>query len=147
MESVRREYGNEGFFRAYWAFATLIHHDGRLFDLDIPQVLAGCNLDPSHHRAFDEKAWDAVIKERMDAGLALVGNDVGTPIIAMDGQDGRVGIFGPVITAVPPTEDSLRLWDIVVEATRTPSFWELKRTRTERPDFGRRPDGVPPAPD
>ena len=70
----------------------------------------------------------------------------GTPIIAMDDCEGaRVGIFGPVITKVPPADESLRLWDIVVEATRTPSFWELKRTRTEPPEFGDRPGGVPPA--
>ena len=63
-------------------------------------------------------------RTRMDAGLDLVGQDVGTPIIAMeDGRGGRVGIFGPVITEVPPREESLRLWDVVVQATRTPSFW------------------------
>ena len=143
MESVRTEYGNEGVFRAYWAFATLIHHDGRLFEFDPGRVLAGCDLDPSHAGALDDRAWDAEIRARMDAGLALVGQDVGTPIIAMsDDAGGRVGIFGPVITRVPPPEESLRLWDMVVDATRTPSFWELKRTRTEPPQFGDRPATV-----
>ncbi len=148
MESVRRDYGNEGVFRSYWSFATVIHHDRRLFDFDVGGVLAGCGLDPAHAEAFDDDAWDTEIRQRMDVGLGLVGQDVGTPIIAMeDGRGGRVGIFGPVITSVPPREQSLRLWDIVVEATRTPSFWELKRTRTAPPEFGLRPDGVPEAPD
>ena len=81
------------------------------------------------------------------AGLELVGEDVGTPIIAMDdGRGGRAGIFGPVITRVPTGEASLRLWDMVVDATSTPGFWELKRTRTEGPRFGERPVGVPPPP-
>ena len=147
MESVRREYGNDGVFRAYWGFATLIHHDRRLFDFEAGEVLAGCNLDPAHAGALNDDAWDPEIRARMDTGLALVGQDVGTPIIAMgDGRGGRVGIFGPVITSVPPTEESLRLWDIVVEATRTPSFWELKRTRTEPPWFGERPARVPVPP-
>ena len=144
MESVRREYGNEGVFRAYWAFGTRIHHDQQLFDFDVGDVLRGCDIDPSHVAAFDDGSWDAEIRTRMDAGLDLVGQDVGTPIIAMeDGRGGRVGIFGPVITQVPPGDEALRLWDMVVGATLTPSFWELKRTRTEPPDFGERPEGVP----
>ena len=146
MESVRTEAGNDGVFRAYWAFGTRIHHDGQLFEFDVGEVLSGCDIDPAHAVAFDDASWDSEIRARMDAGLDLVGQDVGTPIIAMeDGNGTRVGIFGPVITQVPPTDESLRLWDIVVEATLTPSFWELKRTRTEPPEFGERPDSVPPA--
>ena len=148
MESVRTEYGNDGVFRAYWGFGTRIHHDMQLLDFDVGEVLAGCDLDPSHAAAYGDGSWDTEIRARMDAGLDLVGQDVGTPIIAIeDGDGGRVGIFGPVITRVPPTDASLRLWDIVVEATLTPSFWELKRTRTEPPEFGDRPGSVPsPAP-
>ena len=37
------------------------------------------------------------------------------------------------------TEESLKLWDSVVTLTSTPGFWELKRTRTEKPEFGERP--------
>ena len=145
MESVRKEYGNEGVFKAYWGFGTLIHHDKNLFEFDVGEILAGCGLDPSHAGAFDDEVWDSEIRTRMDAGLELVGQDVGTPIIAMeDGQGGRVGIFGPVITRVPSRDQSLRLWDMVVDATLTPSFWELKRTRTEPPEFGERPESVPP---
>ena len=146
MESVRTEYGNEGVFHAYWGFGTRIHHDEQLFDFDVGEVLSGSGLDAAHAAAFDDASWDTEIRARMDSGLDLVGQDVGTPIIAMDdGEGARVGIFGPVITKVPPAEESLRLWDIVVEATRTPSFWELKRTRTEPPEFGDRPGRVPPA--
>ncbi len=144
MESVRTEYGNPGVFQAYWAFATRIHHDRQLFDLDVEEVLSGCGLRTAHADAYGDESWDAKIRKRMDTGLDLVGQDVGTPIIAMDDQSGgRVGIFGPVITSVPPGEEALRLWDIVVQATLTPSFWELKRTRTMPPEFGERPSGVP----
>ena len=76
----------------------------------------------------------------MDEGLALVGTDVGTPIIAWDRQDGeRVGLFGPVITRVPKGEDSLKLWDAMITMGDIEGFWELKKTRTERPEFGERP--------
>ena len=141
MESVRTEEGNDGVFRAYWGFATRVHHDRQLFDFQIEEALTGSGIDQSHARAFGEASWDEEIRRRMDAGLALVGDDVGTPIIAMDdGHGGKVGIFGPVITRVPTGEASRRLWDFVVNATRMPGFWELKRTRTEGPHFGDRPD-------
>lgn len=144
MESVRTEQGNDGVFRAYWGFGTRIHHDGQLFDFDIGEVLSGAGIDPSHAGAFGNDRWDDEIRRRMDAGLDLVGQEVGTPIISMgDGHGGQVGIFGPVITRVPTRDASLRLWEMVVVATLTPGFWELKRTRTEDAQFGDRPDGVP----
>ena len=144
MESVRTELGNKGVFRAYWAFGTHIHHDRQLFDFDVAEVLAAIGIDSGHARAFGDASWDGEIRRRMDAGLALVGNDVGTPIIAMeDARGDRVGMFGPVITRAPSREDSLRLWDGLVAVTTVPGFWELKRTRTEDPEFGERPAAVP----
>jgi len=81
----------------------------------------------------------------MDEGLALVGTDVGTPIIALNRSDGeRVGIFGPVITRAPKGEEALKLWDGMVAMMDIDGFWELKKTRTERPEFGERPVTVPP---
>ena len=92
-----------------------------------------------HAEAFEDERFDTEIRSRHDAGLALTGDDVGTPIIAMDTPGGRQGIFGPVITAVPNPEDSLRLWDGMVAMMSVDGFWELKRTRTRRPEFPDRP--------
>ena len=90
---------------------------------------------------MDDDSFDAEIRTRMSAGLELVGEDVGTPIIAFRCPDGtKRGIFGPVITKVPDTEQSLRVWDAMETFTTMDGFWELKRTRTERPEFGDRPD-------
>jgi len=93
-----------------------------------------------HAEAFEDERFDTEIRSRHDAGLALTGDDVGTPIIAMDTPGGRQGIFGPVITAVPNSEDSLRLWDGMVAMMSVDGFWELKRTRTRRPEFPARPE-------
>ena len=108
-------------------------------DVTAAQILEAVALDVAHAAAYDDNSWDAVIRDRMDAGLALVGTDVGTPIIAFDTAGGRTGIFGPVITRVPEGDEALALWDAMVTMTTTEGFWELKRTRTERPDFGVRP--------
>ena len=140
MEAIRAEHGDAAVFDWYWQCATRIHHDGER-PLDLAAALAKVGHDPALLDAADDERWDAEIRTRMDDGLALVGDDVGTPIIAFRCDDGtKRGIFGPVITEVPDTEQSLKFWDAMVVFTTTDGFWELKRTRTERPDFGDRPD-------
>ena len=76
----------------------------------------------------------------MDAGLALTGQDVGTPIIATENSSGQqVGYFGPVITKIPPTEQSVAMWDALMAMMDVDGFFELKKTRTEGPNPGDRP--------
>jgi hypothetical protein len=140
MEAIRADHGEQSVFDWYWQTATRIHHD-RERDLDLAAALGAIGLDPELAVAADDERWDVEIRRRMDEGLALVGDDVGTPIIAFRCPDGtKRGIFGPVITKVPDTEQSLAFWDAMVVFTTTDGFWELKRTRTERPEFGDRPD-------
>ncbi len=140
MEAIRAEHGDDAVFDWYWQCATRIHHDGERPN-DFADALAKVGRDPGFVDAADDERWDAEIRTRMDEGLALVGDDVGTPIIAFRCDDGtKRGIFGPVITKVPDTEQSLAFWDAMVVFTTTDGFWELKRTRTERPEFGDRPD-------
>lgn len=145
MESVRASEGDDAFFQLYFEFGTRIHHDQDR-DFDISEALLARGFDVSHASAFEDSKWDDVIAERMDAGLALVGEDVGTPIIAMDVKagdpdSGRVGIFGPVITLANVGQVGLELWDALLTVTRSPGFWELKKTRTTGPEFGDRPVG------
>ena len=144
MESVRTTEGNDGVFSLYWELGSRIHHD-QDFEFDVVDALTSAGLPTSHADAFDndtgaDDALDTEIRTRHDAGLALTGDDVGTPIIAFDNRDGvKQAYFGPVITRVPPTEDSLAMWDALVTMMNVDGFWELKRTRTERPEFGDRP--------
>lgn len=139
MEAVRASEGDGPTFPLYWEFASRIHHDGQA-DVDVADTLAAVGLDTSYAAAADDEAWDAEIRTRMDAGLELVGQDVGTPIIAWNRPDGRrLGIFGPVITRAPKGEDALKLWDGMMMMCEVDGFWELKKTRTERPEFGDRP--------
>ncbi len=77
----------------------------------------------------------------MDEGLALTGNDVGTPILAIERSNGeQAGYFGPVIGKVPPRDKSLAMWDALVAMMEVDSFFELKRTRSGDLDFGDRPE-------
>ncbi len=141
MESIRKTAGDAAVKTAYWEFASRIHHDGNRQDsFDLADALAVGGFDASHADAFEDATYDEEIARRMKIGLDLAGDDIGTPIIALDDDNGdRVALFGPVITRVPTTEQSLKLWDAFIGAATVPGFWELKRTRTERPEFGDRP--------
>ncbi|WP_367273369.1 NAD(P)/FAD-dependent oxidoreductase, partial [Galactobacter sp.] len=66
----------------------------------------------------------------LEAAQDLVGDDVGTPVVALNG----VGFFGPVITRVPRGELAGELFDAAVTLGNFPHFFELKRSRTEGPD-------------
>lgn len=139
MESVRTTDGNDGVFKMYWELGSRIHHDKNR-EFGAADVLEAVGLDVSHAAAFDDQSWDAEIRSRMDAGLDLVGHDVGTPIIAITRQNGeRAGYFGPVINKVPDTRAGLAMWDGLVAMMDVDSFFELKRTRSGSIDFGERP--------
>lgn len=137
MESVREAGGDVE--ALYLEYGRRIHHDQER-DFDLDDALRAVGLDRGHAAAYDDETWDREIEKRMAVGIDLAGEDVGTPIIGFENRDGEMrGYFGPVITRVPPTEDSLAMWDALTTMIDVDGFWELKRTRTERPDFGARP--------
>jgi hypothetical protein len=139
MESVRAAGQGDKLGELYTEYGRRIHHNGeRLWDPAL--ALKEVGLDTSHATAADDEAWDIPLLERMNEGLALVGTDVGTPIIAFNRPDGReVATFGPVITKAPAHDDALALWDAFVTLTSLDEFWELKRTRTVGPEPGDTP--------
>ena len=60
-----------------------------------------------------------------------VGNEVGTPVISVDG----VAFFGPVVTPAPKGEAAGRLWDGFRLIAGTDGVYEIKRSRDRKPDF------------
>ncbi|MEO6652719.1 MAG: disulfide bond formation protein DsbA [Ilumatobacteraceae bacterium] len=141
MEAIRADLGADAVQQWYRLCGTTIHHDRRLDEADFIELLDHLGLDPDLAAAADDERWDKEIRTRMDQGLELAGNDIGTPIIALENSGGdKQGYFGPVITRVPPGDQSLKMWDALTAMMDVAGFWELKRTRTEGPEFGDRPD-------
>ena len=135
IEAVKADHGAAAVGALYTRFGTLIHHDNQL-DFDVAAELEHLGYDSSYAEAYDDESIDAVLLGQMHDGLSLVGDDVGTPIIAFPTADGgRVGLFGPVISKMPTGDGALKLWDGLVAMAETEGFWELKRTRTEDPDM------------
>lgn len=116
----------------YDAIGTAIHPDGvKDFDeaIEIGLDKVGLPADLAKYASSDE--YDTQMRASTQRALDLVGDDVGTPVISVDG----VSFFGPVVTPAPKGEAAGRLWDGCVLVASTPGFFELKRSRTAGPQF------------
>ena len=95
------------------------------------EALKEVGLPESLSDAMNDESFDTSIIESHERGIKLVGNDVGTPIIAVSGA----AFFGPVISPAPKGEEAGKLWDGVVGVANYPGFFEIKRSRTVGPIF------------
>ena len=95
----------------------------------IRRALAEVGLPAELARFAHTDAVDEALRASHGEAIALVGDDVGTPVIAV----GDVAFFGPVVSPAPTGEAAGRLWDGCVLVAGTPGFYELKRTRTVGP--------------
>jgi hypothetical protein len=101
-------------------FARVIRES--LDEVGLPEELAGYATRDD----FDEQ-----LRASHQQGISLVGEDVGTPVVAVNGT----AFFGPVVTPAPKGEAAGRLWDGCLLVASTPGFFEIKRTRTQGPIF------------
>ena len=114
----------------YTAISSRIH----LKKMDITEQLfkdslIEVGLPESLSAAMNDESLDAIIIESHERGIKLVGNDVGTPIIAIEGT----AFFGPVISPAPKGEEAGKLWDGVVGVASYRVFFEIKRSRNVGP--------------
>jgi hypothetical protein len=133
VAAAATEHGQAVVKPLYDALGTRIHPGGRAEDVDavIAEALAETGLPAALAEASTTDAYDAPMRESHFDGIGRVGQDVGTPVIAID----DVAFFGPVISPAPKGDQALALWDGVVAAAAYPGFFELKRSRTAEPIF------------
>ncbi|MGK5637760.1 mycothiol-dependent nitroreductase Rv2466c family protein [Streptomyces sp. URMC 126] len=135
--AAAKEHGEEVLGRLYTAIGTRFHNQALPQDrATLVAALEEAGLPASLADAADTDAYDEELRASHRSGIEKVGEDVGTPVIAVPGPDGaEVAFFGPVVTPAPKGEAAARLWDGTLLVASTPGFFEIKRTRTVGPIF------------
>jgi 2-hydroxychromene-2-carboxylate isomerase len=130
--AARELHGEQVVKPLYDAMGTQIHPGGEKdFAVVIEKALIEVGLPADLAKYASSTEYDEQLKASHQEGISQVGEDVGTPVVAVNG----VAFFGPVITKIIRGEDAGKLWDGAVLVAGTPGFFELKRTRTESPSF------------
>ncbi|MCX5140264.1 MULTISPECIES: DsbA family protein [unclassified Streptomyces] len=137
VTAAQQKHGDDIVGPLYTALGTRFHNQGEgptreaveaaLKDVGLPAELA---------EYADSDAYDTELRASHQEGIDKVGQDVGTPVIAVPGADGeQIAFFGPVVTPAPKGEDAAKLWDGTLLVASIPGFYEIKRTRTQGPVF------------
>lgn len=136
--AAQQQHGEQVVKALYDAIGTRIHPQGRRKEAGLKplvvEALAEVGLPAELIEVWDNTPGDEVdtaLRASHSAGIDQVGEDVGTPIVAVNGT----AFFGPVMTPAPKGEDAGRVWDGAVLLAAYPGFYEIKRTRTQGPIF------------
>ena len=130
--AAEQKHGREVLLPLYTAMGTRIHNGGEKITRElIAAAVADAGLEPELVDAMDDSSFDEAVAASHHEGMDQVGDDVGTPTIAIEGA----AFFGPVLSAIPRGEDAGLLWDGCVAVAKVPYFYELKRSRTGELDF------------
>ncbi|MFE4836969.1 DsbA family protein [Arthrobacter sp. NPDC056691] len=130
--AAQEQHGDHVVKPLYDSMGTQIHDGGQKdTSIVIAKALADCGL-PAELAAFaDSDEYDPQLRASHEKGISLVGQDVGTPVVAFNGT----AFFGPVLTRIPRGEEAGKIWDASVTLAAYPHFFEIKRSRTESPAF------------
>jgi 2-hydroxychromene-2-carboxylate isomerase len=130
--AAEQKYGPEVLGKLYTELGNRFHHEKLPREKDtFVAALEAAGLDTALAEAADSTEYDQALRASHQVGIDKVGQEVGTPVIEVEGS----AFFGPVVTPIPRGEAAVKLWDGVLMVAQTDGFFELKRTRTRDPIF------------
>ncbi|SEN24727.1 mycothiol-dependent nitroreductase Rv2466c family protein [Actinacidiphila rubida] len=135
--AAQQLHGDEVLGRLYTALGTRYHNQAKPKTREtLVEALEEAGLPADLADYADRDTYDQELRASHKEGIDKVGQDVGTPVIAVPGADGeQIAFFGPVVTPTPRGEEAARLWDGTLMVASVPGFYEIKRTRTQGPIF------------
>lgn len=129
---VQQRYGKEALDDFYTALGTQIHNQGNKdYPAVVAQVLEDLGYDAEILQAAQTDELDDQLRASHEEGISLVGDEVGTPVVAFAGT----AFFGPVMTRIPRGETAGQIFDGAVAMSSYPYFYELKRSKNTTPEF------------
>jgi 2-hydroxychromene-2-carboxylate isomerase len=128
--AAARANGDEVLGELYTAIGDRVHVRHEPADqATLRAALADVGLDPDLAAAGESTEFDEELRASHGEAMKLVGTEVGTPVVGIDG----VAFFGPVVTPIPRGEAAGRLYDAVRMLAEVDGFYELKRSRDRKP--------------
>ena len=135
--------GQEAVDKLYTALGAKIHDEDRIdrrarvdepahaFDELITEALAEVGLPEERLAQALTTDFDELMRDNHAEAMKEVGDEVGTPVVKL----GDTAFFGPVLTRIPRGEEAGKIFDGSILLASYPHFFELKRSRTENPQF------------
>ncbi|MFG1806048.1 DsbA family protein [Streptomyces sp. NPDC049040] len=135
--AAQQQHGDEVVGPLYEALGTRFHNQALPRTREtIVAALEAVGLPAELADFADRDTYDTELRASHKEGIDKVGQEVGTPVIAVPGADGsQIAFFGPVVTPAPKGEEAAKLWDGTLMVASIPGFYEIKRTRTAGPSF------------
>ncbi|AQP45670.1 disulfide bond formation protein DsbA [Tessaracoccus flavus] len=129
---VEQRHGSEKLREFYTEIGTRFHPGGEANTPEtVAAALAAVGADADIIDVAQTDTIDDDLRRSHNEGMEPVGDEVGTPVIRINGMS----LFGPVISPAPKGEEAGDLFDGVAKVTAYPGFFELKRSRTVGPIF------------